>query len=97
MIYRIKKECLGGTSISNNKIIKSYHGYLFKYNSTRFDVNVKVIQNKLQNIGYSIGRCGADGYFGDGTLLAVKCFQSDCNLMIDGIIGKNTWNKIMRE
>ncbi|WP_407919522.1 peptidoglycan-binding domain-containing protein [Clostridium combesii] len=44
-----------------------------------------------------MGRCGADGYFGDGTLLTIKCFQSDCNLMIDVIIGKNTWNRIMRE
>ncbi|WP_236886886.1 peptidoglycan-binding domain-containing protein [Clostridium botulinum] len=29
--------------------------------------------------------------------MVVKCFQSDCNLMIHGIIGKNTWNRIMRE
>ncbi|EKN39189.1 N-acetylmuramoyl-L-alanine amidase, partial [Clostridium botulinum CFSAN001627] len=21
----------------------------------------------------------------------------DCNLMIDGIVGENTWNRIMRE
>ncbi|MDU7252862.1 MAG: peptidoglycan-binding domain-containing protein, partial [Clostridium sp.] len=48
-------------------------------------------------IGYSVGICGADGYFGDGTLVAVRCFQRDCNLMIDGIIGENTWNRIMRE
>jgi len=26
----------------------------------------------------------------DGALLAVRCFQKDCNLMIDGIIGENT-------
>ncbi|MBO0543484.1 hypothetical protein EXQ28_15340 [Clostridium botulinum] len=38
-----------------------------------------------------------DGYFGDGTLLAIKCFQGDCNLMIDGVIGVNTWSRIMRE
>ncbi len=96
-LHRIKKVCLGRTSINNNKIIKSYPGYLLKYNPNRFDGNVKVIQNKLQNIGYSVGRCGVDGYFGYGTLLAVKCFQRDCNLMIDGIIGENTWNRIMRE
>ncbi|BDR84440.1 hypothetical protein K254310026_18510 [Clostridium tetani] len=101
-LHRIKKECLGGSnsvgsSGSINKENKSYPGYLLKYNPNRFDGNMKVIQSKLKNIGYSIGRCGADGYFGDGTLLAVRCFQKDCNLRIDGIIGENTWDRIMRE
>ncbi|MBN3386852.1 peptidoglycan recognition protein family protein [Clostridium botulinum] len=92
-LHKIKKE----RSSSINKENKSYPGYLLKYNSNRFDSNVKTIQKKLEQIGYSVGRCGADGYFGDGTLLAVKCFQRDCNLMVDGIIGENTWNRIMRE
>ncbi|MCS4480977.1 peptidoglycan-binding protein [Clostridium botulinum] len=48
-------------------------------------------------MGYSVGSHGADGYLGDSTLLAVKCFQRDCNLMIDGIVGENTWNRIIRE
>lgn len=106
-LHRIKKDCLsgstsGGSSSSANRKENSngrtsYPGYLLKYNPNSFDDNVKVIQSKLQNIGYSVGKCGADGYFGDGTLLAVRCFQRDCNLMIDGIIGENTWNRIMRE
>ncbi|ABS32372.1 N-acetylmuramoyl-L-alanine amidase [Clostridium botulinum] len=100
-LHRIKKECLGGNNSiensSNNKGSKSYPGYLLKYNPGRFDANVKLIQSKLQNIGYSVGKYGVDGYFGDGTLLAVKCFQRDCNLMIDGIIGVDTWKRIMRE
>ncbi|MFV3010965.1 N-acetylmuramoyl-L-alanine amidase [Clostridium botulinum] len=98
-ISRIKKECLGANSLieSPSKQNKNYPGYLFKYDPNRFDFNVKVIQNKLQNIGYSVGSHGVDGYFGDGTLLAVRCFQRDCSLMIDGIVGENTWNRIMRE
>ncbi|MBO0573715.1 N-acetylmuramoyl-L-alanine amidase [Clostridium botulinum] len=100
-LHRIKKECLGGNisveSSSSNKVSKSYPGYLLKYNLSKFDSNVKVIQSKLQSIGYSVGRFGVDGYFGDGTILSVKCFQRDCNLMIDGIVGRNTWNRIMRE
>lgn len=95
----IKKECLGGNTSSspNSNARTSYPGYLLKYNPNRFDSNVKVIQSKLQNIGYSVGRHGEDGYFGDGTLLAVRCFQTDCNLMMDGIVGEKTWNRIMRE
>lgn len=94
-LNKVKEEWLGNSSGSKKEV--SYPGYLLKYKPNRFDANVKVIQSKLQNIGYSVGRCGADGCFGDGTLLAVKCFQRDCNLMIDGIVGVNTWNRIMRE
>jgi len=91
-LSRIKKECLGANSLieSSSKQNKNYPGYLLKYNPNRFDDNVKVIQSKLQNIGYSVGSHGADGYFGNGTLLAVKCFQRDCNLMIDGVMGEDT-------
>ncbi|WP_434295753.1 peptidoglycan recognition protein family protein [Clostridium botulinum] len=98
-LHRIKggSNSIGSSSRGNNKEKTNYPGYLLKYNPNRFDASVKVIQSKLENIGYSVGRCGADGYFGDGTLLAAKCFQRDCNLMIDGIIGRNTWERIMRE
>ncbi|MCW6084548.1 MULTISPECIES: peptidoglycan-binding domain-containing protein [Clostridium] len=87
VLSRIKKECLGRNSSvgssSSNKGSKSYPGYLLKYNPDKFDSNVKVIQSKLQNIGYSVVRCVLDGYFGYSSLLAVKCFQRYCNLMID--------------
>ncbi|SUY80084.1 putative N-acetylmuramoyl-L-alanine amidase [Clostridium tetani] len=35
--------------------------------------------------GYSIGSYGADGYFGNATLNAIKKFQRDNGLMVDGI------------
>ncbi|EKN40188.1 N-acetylmuramoyl-L-alanine amidase, partial [Clostridium botulinum CFSAN001627] len=99
-LSRIKGECLGASSLiessSSNKGSKSYPGYLLKYNPNSFDANVKVIQSKLQNIGYSVGKSGVDGYFGDGTLLSVKCFQRDCNLYVDGIVGKDTWKVLFR-
>ena len=48
------------------------------------DDNVKLIQSKLIDKGYDVGNCGADGYFGEESLDAVKRFQSDNRLMNDG-------------
>lgn len=51
---------------------------------------VKDMQTKLIALGYSCGSCGADGEFGSGTLAAVKAFQWDECLEIDGIYGEQT-------
>ena len=55
---------------------------------------VKYIQNKLINKGYFLGRTGADGIFGFQTEKAVRQFQIDSNLSVDGIIGPLTWEKL---
>lgn len=52
--------------------------------------DVKAAQRSLIAKGYSCGRCGADGQFGDDTAAAVKRFQKASGLVVDGIIGKNT-------
>ena len=41
--------------------------------------------------GYALPKYGADGSFGAETLNAVKNFQKDHGLTVDGIVGKNTW------
>lgn len=51
---------------------------------------VKELQENLQKLGYDIGRWGADGDFGNDTYLAVRKFQEDHNLEVDGIVGKGT-------
>lgn len=38
---------------------------------------------------------GADGVFGAGTVAAVKAFQKLHGLTVDGIVGKNTWAKLL--
>ncbi|MDU1422601.1 GH25 family lysozyme [Clostridium sporogenes] len=55
------------------------------------------IQKMLVTIGYPIGNSGIDGIIGNGTITAIKAFQKDCNLAIDGILGTNTWNKLEQE
>lgn len=56
--------------------------------------NVKELQQYLVNFGYDIGSYGIDGDFGTATENAVKEFQKDHELVIDGIVGKKTWGKI---
>jgi lysozyme len=55
------------------------------------------IQKMLVTIGYPIGNSGIDGIIGNGTITAIKAFQRDCNLAVDGIVGTNTWNKLEQE
>lgn len=51
---------------------------------------VKIMQEKLIKLGYSCGKFGADGDFGKDTFNAVKNFQRDHNLGVDGIAGSQT-------
>ena len=54
---------------------------------------VKPVQNRLNYIGHSCG--DADGIFGVKTAAAVKDFQKANGLTVDGIIGQNTWKKLL--
>lgn len=44
-------------------------------------------QQQLRDLGYSVS---VDGYFGDDTEQAVKAFQRDKGLYVDGVIGEDT-------
>lgn len=48
---------------------------------------VKTMQKMLIALGYSCGSSGADGDFGSNTLKAVKAFQKDYGLSVDGLYG----------
>lgn len=49
--------------------------------------DVKQMQSGLIQLGYDLGKWGADGDFGDATELAVRAFQSDFELEVDGEFG----------
>ena len=57
--------------------------------------NVKYLQYGLHILCYSSN--GFDGEFGNGTLTAVKKFQSKYGLVSDGIVGDVTWNTLKNE
>ena len=51
-------------------------------------------QTMLVKLGYDIGPCGIDGDFGRATMAAVKEFQRDHQLTIDGVVGVMTWDAL---
>lgn len=51
----------------------------------------KLIQEYLIAHGYSCGSAGADGIFGSGTAAAVRAYQKDHGLSVDGDVGPKTW------
>lgn len=54
---------------------------------------IRSIQNRLNYIGHDCG--SADGIFGNKTLAAIKAFQQANDLAVDGIVGRNTWRKLL--
>ena len=58
---------------------------------------VKEMQTILISKGYDLGKWGAEGAFGRQTLAAVKAFQKDCGIKVDGIVGPITWEKLLKE
>lgn len=58
---------------------------------------VRVLQELLLGRGYDLGTYGADGDFGAATWTAVAQFQAASGLTADGIVGENTWRKLLRE
>lgn len=55
----------------------------------------KLLQEKLINLGYNLGQYGADGVFGAATYNAVVKFQKANGLTPDGVVGQNTWRKLL--
>lgn len=53
----------------------------------------KLIQERLNSVGFHIS---TDGIFGGGTENAVKVFQRNRGLSADGIVGRNTWDWLLR-
>lgn len=49
------------------------------------------VQQRLIDRGWNVGPAGADGMFGKDTDKTVRAFQSEKNLIPDGVVGPLTW------
>jgi N-acetylmuramoyl-L-alanine amidase len=56
---------------------------------------VSDVQTRLQKQGVELGREGVDGFFGPRTETAVKAFQQQRGLLVDGVVGANTWRELV--
>lgn len=56
---------------------------------------VKAVQILLIGYGYNCGKWKDDGHFGAATEKAVKAFQKDSGLNVDGICGEQTYKKLL--
>ena len=54
---------------------------------------VRYLQEKLEAKLFPVGTI--DGIFGGNTLRAVQEFQQENNLTVDGIVGRNTWSRLL--
>ena len=68
-------------------------------NDTSLKINakgeaVKTMQKLLIACGYDCGKAGADGDFGKKTLAAVRKFQQENGIVVDGIYGPKTKAKL---
>lgn len=55
--------------------------------------NVKIMQESLQFLGYDVNRM--DGYFDESTDSALKKFESDKKITVDGILDLDTLNALL--
>ncbi len=55
---------------------------------------VKKVQTVLKRKGYDVGPTGVDGKYGPRTEAAVRKFQTDNNLQVDGTVGPKTRNAL---
>jgi N-acetylmuramoyl-L-alanine amidase len=53
------------------------------------------VQTRLRGQGYEFGSEGIDGFFGPNTELALRSFQQQRGLLVDGIVGANTWRELV--
>jgi len=56
---------------------------------------VSDVQQRLFALRFDLGGEGLDGFLGPHTVAAVKSFQQDRGLLVDGIVGANTWREIV--
>lgn len=84
------------TGNGHNSMIKLYMIHKgvgsFRKDTATTHSQVKLLQEALTSLGFSTN--GADGKFGNNTLSAVRAFQTQYGLEVDGYFGMKSLNKL---
>ena len=75
---------LGGVCVDKRTALQQYFGFS----------SFRDGQQALIDAGYKSYVRSADGIYGQWTYDAVRAYQKDVGLSVDGIAGKNTQNKL---
>ncbi|MEP7108635.1 MAG: DUF4157 domain-containing protein [Ferruginibacter sp.] len=78
------------SAFSRNVQLESVFDNTATVSSGSSGAHVTLIQNALIALHYELPRFGADGSFGDETRRAVRAFQQDVGLSVDGVVGFHT-------
>ena len=86
------KALLGGPVTVSSSVVKVELSTLRK--GSEGD-QVKAVQRMLYALGYDLGSAKVDGDFGSKTDAAVRAYQKNKGLTVDGIVGQQTWSKLL--
>jgi hypothetical protein len=82
-----------GTGVATTGVVPLLQRNLYLTTPFLRGEDVRVMQQKLFDLGYT--QAGEiDGIFGPLTEGAIKAFQSDERLLVDGIVGPITWSRL---
>jgi len=73
-------------NLRNNIVLDELH-------LVQVEKSIVEIQKRLNHLGYGAGK--ADGIQGVNTLTAIRKFQKEQQLMVDGIVGPQTWKRLL--
>lgn len=88
--YATKEEPTKTTSVKTVSIDMM----ILRQGENRGNAQIKTLQALLKTFGYY--SMDVDGSFGPGTKKAVEAFQKAKKLEVDGVVGKNTWTKLLK-
>lgn len=74
--------------------VEDQRSILSDENAIQVQKTVKEVQKRLNDLGYAAGK--VDGIHGIKTLAAIRKFQESEKLVVDGVVGPRTWQRLVQ-